>query len=221
MTDDVRVIRQDASDLIEFLLNQHQQIRGLLDDVLASTGEERQRFFDAAREMLARHETAEEMIVRPLTRTAPEGGQVADGRMAEENEAKQVLADLEKMDVDSEAFTETFARFRQSVLGHVQAEETHEFPLLRQNTDPDALVKAGTGSSGGGNGTDPPAPQREDDGRELRGGALRGDARPGAGRLQEQHLTQFRLAWWHSPQLPAGSVQGFAVRAWGMAASCG
>jgi hypothetical protein len=139
---DVREVPGDASDVIEFLLNQHQQVRGLLDDVLAASGEERQRYFDDVREMLARHETAEEMIIRPLTRKAPGGEQVAEGRMEEENKAKEVLAGLEKMDVDSSEFTQKFSEFRQAVLDHAQAEETQEFPLLRQNNDPEALVKA-------------------------------------------------------------------------------
>jgi hemerythrin superfamily protein len=132
----------DAGDVVEFLKAQHQQVRTLLDDVLRATGQERQDYFDQAREMLARHETGEEMIVRPLTRKAPDGGAVADARMAEENKAKEVLADLEKMDVGSDAFVETFTRFRQMVLDHADAEEREEFPLLRQNTDPEALTKA-------------------------------------------------------------------------------
>src|SRR5919205_4210063 len=114
MTEDMRTVPNDASDVIEFLLNQHQQVRGLLDAVLSASGEERQRYFDTVREMLARHETAEEMIVRPLTRKAPNGEQVAEGRMEEENEAKEVLAKLEKMDVDSEEFTATFSEFSRS-----------------------------------------------------------------------------------------------------------
>jgi len=62
--------------------------------------------------------------------------------MNEENEAKEVLAALEKMDVASPEFTAKFSEFRQSVLDHAEAEETQEFPLLRQNTDPEALQKA-------------------------------------------------------------------------------
>lgn len=142
MTEQVRESRDDASDVVEFLINQHQQVKGLLTDVVQTTGQERQNYFDQVREMLARHETGEEMIVRPLTRGAPDGDAVADARMAEENEAKEVLADLEKMDVDSPEFVEKFTEFRQSVLDHAEAEERDEFPLLRQNTDPDALVKA-------------------------------------------------------------------------------
>jgi len=140
---EVREVRtDDAGDVIEFLLDQHQQVRGLLDDVLSAQGGERQQYFDTVREMLARHETAEEMILRPLTRKAPGGEEVAQGRMDEENEAKEVLANLEKMDVASPEFTEKFSEFLQSVLAHAEAEETQEFPLLRQNTDAEALRQA-------------------------------------------------------------------------------
>lgn len=142
MSENTAVDTGNAGDVIQFLMGQHQQIRTLLDSVLSSSGEARQRAFDDVRELLARHETAEEMVVRPLTRKAPQGEQVAEGRMAEESEAKQVLADLEKMDVDSAEFTATFTEFRQSVLAHAQAEETQEFPLLQQTTDREALGKA-------------------------------------------------------------------------------
>jgi hemerythrin superfamily protein len=142
MTDVREVRNDDATDVIEFLMSQHQQVRGLLDDVLSAAGPDRQQYFDSLREMLARHETAEEMIVRPLTRKAPGGEEVAQRRMDEENEAKEVLADLEKMDVASAEFTARFSEFRQSVLDHAEAEETQEFPLLRQNTDPEALQQA-------------------------------------------------------------------------------
>ena len=142
MTEVREVRNDDAGDVIEFLENQHQQVRGLLDDVLSAEGPERQQYFDAVREMLARHETAEEMILRPLTRKAPGGDEVADGRMQEENEAKEVLASLEEMDVTSAEFIARFSEFRRSVLEHAGAEETQEFPLLRRNTDPAALQQA-------------------------------------------------------------------------------
>jgi hemerythrin superfamily protein len=132
----------DARDVVAFLVAQHEQLTVLLNGVLAYSGDERQRHFDQAREMLARHETAEEMIVRPLTRDVPNGDAVADARMAEENEAKRVLSRLEKLDVDSSEFVRLFTAFRTSVVDHAAAEEREEFPLLRLNTDPDALTKA-------------------------------------------------------------------------------
>jgi hypothetical protein len=132
----------DARDVVDFLLDQHQQIRGLLSDVLDVRGPERQRAFDEVRELLARHETGEEMVLRPLTRKTPDGSPVADARFAEENEAKEVLARLEHMDVDGAEFESTFTGFRLSVVDHAAAEERDEFPLLRRDHDADTLVRA-------------------------------------------------------------------------------
>jgi hemerythrin superfamily protein len=134
--------RDEATDVVDFLLRQHEEIRRLLNQVLETSGQDRQYAFDQVRELLARHETGEEMVVRPLTRTAPDGDPVADSRMSEENEAKEVLARLEDMDVDSDEFVRTFTGFREAVLAHAEAEQRDEFPLLRQGVDTDTLVKA-------------------------------------------------------------------------------
>ena len=120
-------------DVVEQLLAQHEQVRRAIDAVAQTkTAKSRQRAFDTLREMLARHETAEEMIIRPLVRDLDGGMAVAAARMDEENESKKVLAGLEKLDSASEEFARTFERFAHAVLTHAQAEETAEFPLLRQ-----------------------------------------------------------------------------------------
>jgi hemerythrin superfamily protein len=137
-----RETTDETGDVVDFLLDQHQQIRTLLTDVLERSGPQRQRTFDEARELLARHETGEEMVLRPLTRKAADGGPVADARFAEENEAKEVLARLERMDVDTAEFESTFRAFRHSVLEHAEAEERDEFPLLRRDHDAATLTKA-------------------------------------------------------------------------------
>ena len=121
-------------DLVTQLLQQHGQVRAAIDAVAkTTTAEARQEAFDALREMLARHETAEEMIVRPLTRRFGNGEVIADARMSEENESKVVLAELENLDIASLEFARTFEQFAKAVLEHAQAEEAYEFPLLRSN----------------------------------------------------------------------------------------
>ncbi|MCF3106918.1 hypothetical protein IPZ58_35950 [Streptomyces roseoverticillatus] len=56
-------------------MNQHEQIRTLLDDVLEHTGEERRHAFRQLVHLLAVHETAEETaeeeVVHPCTRQLP------------------------------------------------------------------------------------------------------------------------------------------------------
>ncbi len=130
-------------DLVAQLLAQHEQVRTAIHDVAnTKTPDTRQSAFDALRELLARHETAEEMIVRPLTRGIEGGGTIAEDRMAEENDSKEVLAELENLDIASEEFARLFEKFALAVLTHAQNEETREFPLLRQHLDEERLEKA-------------------------------------------------------------------------------
>jgi hemerythrin superfamily protein len=130
-------------DLVAQLLAQHELVRAAIDAVAqTTTPTERQDAFDALRELLARHETAEEMIVRPLTRGINGGETVASARMDEENESKDVLAKLEKLDIASEEFARTFETFAKAVLEHAQAEEVYEFPLLRSMLDAGKLEQA-------------------------------------------------------------------------------
>jgi hemerythrin superfamily protein len=130
-------------DLVSQLLAQHELVRKAIDDVAKTkTPRARQNAFDALRELLSRHETAEEMIVRPLTRDIEGGRAVASARMDEENESKDVLAELEKLDIASVEFARTFESFAKSVLEHAQAEEVYEFPLLRSMLDTGKLEQA-------------------------------------------------------------------------------
>ncbi|HEX3897960.1 MAG TPA: hemerythrin domain-containing protein [Mycobacteriales bacterium] len=133
-----------AENGIDFLLGQHQRIQQLLDAVANAPAESRQATFDELRELLAVHETAEEFILRPVTRSDVPGGDViADARMAEENQAKQVLADLEKLDVTTPEFLTAYTAFSKDVLEHAQNEESYEFPLVREHEDTDALAQMG------------------------------------------------------------------------------
>src|SRR5579875_3489848 len=121
---------------IGFLLAQHEEVRRLVAAVKADPPESRQAGFDQLRQLLAVHETAEELILRPVTRTAvPGGGEIADARVAEENQSKDVLSQLEKLDASSDEFAETFASFAEDVLQHAHNEEAYEFPLVEQYQD--------------------------------------------------------------------------------------
>lgn len=127
---------------IDFLEGQHRQVEKLLGEVKQAPVGTRQAKFDELRELLAVHETAEELILRPITRKdVPGGAEIADARMAEENEAKDVLAELEKLDASSEEFVTKFASFADDVKQHATNEETYEFPQVREHEDADSLAK--------------------------------------------------------------------------------
>ncbi len=135
----------NPNDAIDLLLRQHDRVRALLDEVEHSDGEKRRSAFDELRRFLAVHETAEEMVIHPSTRLqGPEGENIADARLEEEHEGKEVLSALEDLDVDDSEFAKKFAEFKKAVSEHAENEEKQEFPLLRKNLDADDLSSMAT-----------------------------------------------------------------------------
>jgi hemerythrin superfamily protein len=134
----------DDPNAIDLLVEQHGQVRTLLDDLLTADGPDKQAKFDELRRLLAVHETAEELVLRPVTRAdVPDGDRIADARMAEENQAKQALAELENLDVHSPEFRDLFTTFRKNVLDHAEHEEQQEFPAVREREDAERLRAMG------------------------------------------------------------------------------
>jgi hemerythrin superfamily protein len=128
--------RTDGSvDVVTLLLDQHAAIRQLIAEVEAAAPAQRQEPFTRLRQLLAVHETAEEMVVHPQVRIAAGGAAVADARVDEEREAKKVLAAVEDLRPDDPAFPLRFAELRDAVLAHAEAEEREEFPLLAAEKD--------------------------------------------------------------------------------------
>ena len=69
-------------DVIRILVEQHARIRELFATVPQATGKERQQRFEELRSLLAVHETAEEMVLRPVSQKVA-GKEVTDARNAE------------------------------------------------------------------------------------------------------------------------------------------
>ncbi|MEX0429302.1 hemerythrin domain-containing protein [Nocardioides sp. DS6] len=130
-------------DVIRILLEQHARIRDLFTEVKTASGEARQTAFDNLRSLLAVHETAEEMILRPVTGEAG-GKEIADARNQEEAEANEVLAELEKLDVTTVDFDTRLVAFEKSVDDHAEAEEHEEFPLVLETCSPDMRRQLGS-----------------------------------------------------------------------------
>jgi hemerythrin superfamily protein len=123
-------------DVIAILVDQHARIRTLFSEVSMAEGDRRKKVFDELRALLAVHETAEEMVVRPAAKKTA-GDKEAEARNTEEKKANRALAELEKMDLSSEEFNLRFAQFEQDVLAHAEHEETEEFPALEAGCTPE------------------------------------------------------------------------------------
>jgi len=129
-------------DVIEILLRQHERIREGFIQVKAATGAQRRRRFAELRALLVAHETAEEMVLRPVSAQVA-GTHVADARNAEEKAANEVLARLDDLDPTGEEFITLLRQFQEMVLEHAAQEEEHEFPLIEKGRSADDLASMG------------------------------------------------------------------------------
>ena len=133
----VETFVQSTDDVVKFLKGQHNLIKDMFDDVLsASSTEAREKSFIALRQLLAVHETAEEMVVHPRARREiADGDAVVDARLHEEHVAKEHLSKLEGMDIGSKAFIDELTKFRDAVVDHAEHEENEEFSKLQRKLD--------------------------------------------------------------------------------------
>jgi hypothetical protein len=129
-------------DVIRILLEQHAQVRDLFADIASAQGELKQTRFDQLRALLAVHETAEELVLRPVS-TDIAGQAVADARNDEESEANEVLKKLEAMDVDDPDFDIKLKGFQHAVEQHAEREEAEEFEPILASCDPELRQQLG------------------------------------------------------------------------------
>jgi hemerythrin superfamily protein len=140
------MIVQSPDEVVAFLKAQHNLIEDMFDEVLlASDPQAREKPFLELRQLLAVHETAEEMVVHPrVRREADAGDAIVDARLAEEHEAKELLSQIEKLHTTSQQFIDELTKLRDAVLDHAEHEENEEFPVLQREVDADDLKRMAT-----------------------------------------------------------------------------
>jgi len=127
-------------DVVDLLLEQHDEIKSLFSELQSVEGPVRRELFEDLVRLLAVHESAEETVVHPVARRKLEGGeQVVEQRLEEEDRAKKELADLYDMGVDHPDFDRRLAAFAEDVIQHATREEADEFLRLRGAVDADQL----------------------------------------------------------------------------------
>jgi hemerythrin superfamily protein len=133
-------------EVVAFLKAQHNLIEDMFDEVLhASDPRAREKPFIELRQLLAVHETAEEMVVHPRVRRETDTGDaIVDARLTEEHEAKELLSQIEQLDITSQRFIDELTKLRAAVLDHAEHEENEEFPVLQRAVDADGLKRMAT-----------------------------------------------------------------------------
>jgi hemerythrin superfamily protein len=133
--------RNVSPTVIDQIQQDHREIESLLEEVADRTGSGREAAFDELARYIAKHEAAEQAVVRPeMSQVDPDE---ADSREGEEASADALLERLRSMDPGSAEFDELFATFRSAVLRHAQQEERVEHPELQANVSQERLIEMG------------------------------------------------------------------------------
>jgi len=92
----------------------------------------------------SRHEALEEMYFWPAVRDhLPDGDILADQATGQEQEAKQVLARLDKLDAGDAEFEELLGTFTGAAREHIEFEETAVWPGLRTALNTERAAELG------------------------------------------------------------------------------
>jgi hemerythrin superfamily protein len=133
-----------GQNIVELVLRDHQRAGALLAQLEATSDADLEEYFCHLREVLVRHEVAEELVVYPAFRDHVSGAApIADACIAEQSEAEEALATLEKTDTTSDSFRTQLVELRQAVLAHAKHEERDVLPALERNIDPQQLGELG------------------------------------------------------------------------------
>ncbi|MFN2590107.1 MAG: hemerythrin domain-containing protein [Actinomycetota bacterium] len=121
------MIEQDHRT-VEGLFTRYEAIRD------SGTPQEKRQIVDEFIKELSVHAAIEENVLYPAIRDEiAQGDRKVDHSLQEHQEAKEALADLDKMDADDPTFDQKVATLMSEVRGHVEEEEGDILPKLRQS----------------------------------------------------------------------------------------
>jgi hemerythrin superfamily protein len=133
-------------DIITLLTDDHREVNQLFGRFSRASKPETE--VELAKEIiheLSVHAAVEETFVYPLLRAkVADGGRLADRSIEEHKEMKQLLADMEKVEVGKAGFNRDFEKLTAAVRQHITEEEGEVFPALKKVTDADLRGKVGT-----------------------------------------------------------------------------
>jgi thiamine pyrophosphate-dependent acetolactate synthase large subunit-like protein len=129
-------------DVFTVLAQDHQDVKAMLAELergptraTGATGDQlalRKKMTEQLIIEESRHEALEEMYFWPAVRDRLESGNtLADEATGQEQDAKQVLASLDKLSPDDAEFEQLLGKFIMDARQHIEFEESQVWPLMR------------------------------------------------------------------------------------------
>lgn len=130
------------ANAFDVLAHDHQEVKRMLAELskgpISATGASDDQLLlrkKMAEQLIieeSRHEAVEEMYFWPAVREhLPDGDRLADEATGQEQEAKEVLNKLDKLDANDEEFEQLISTFTAAAMEHITFEETQVWPGLR------------------------------------------------------------------------------------------
>jgi hemerythrin superfamily protein len=126
-------------EAVDFLLNQHAQIRAGLREVASAHGPAKAAAFADLRRLITVHETAEQEVLHPRMKEFAD----VTSLLGQERHGTELLAELDRLDPASDEFDSRFTRLAVEIIAHADHEELDEFPLVRERLDADERHRMG------------------------------------------------------------------------------
>ncbi len=133
-------------EIIELLTNDHRAVDELFRRYhLSSRDDSIEELTKEIVHELSVHAAVEELFVYPLVRAKVEGGgDLADEAIDEHQSVKRLLADIEKLAIDSAEHGTKMDELIDAVRHHVEEEEGEVFPKLRDSVSASLRDNVGT-----------------------------------------------------------------------------
>lgn len=130
-------------DALELLTNQHTEVDTLFEAIENEEGDKATAFVQLA-DKLAAHATIEEKIFYPSVMSS-ETNDILHESVEEHLEIKRTLADMLRLDLDSDEFKAKLSVLKENVAHHAHEEEEDKlFPMLRESMSADDLGAIGS-----------------------------------------------------------------------------
>ena len=126
----------EATDALEMLKDDHRQVEALFKEYEQLAGGED----IAAKEVVATeicekltvHAQLEEEVFYPAARQVLDKQEIIDEAEEEHADAKQLIAELEEMSPEDDAYDATVKSLSDAIAHHVEEEESEMFPKLKE-----------------------------------------------------------------------------------------
>ncbi len=132
------------TDVISMLQQDHREVEGLFAQIKVTDGDARGQLVSKLAAKVRLHMQVEEAIVYPaVARQVDDGDDMVHDARADHDDARRVLADVERLPPDDPRFDGALALLETGIAYHVEEEEDEIFPSLREAATAEELDALG------------------------------------------------------------------------------